>query len=363
MTRIEWTDETWNPVVGCSRVSEGCRHCYAETMASRLQSMRLPEYEGIAKRVGGEARWTGVVRCLPERLEEPLKWRKPRLVFVNSMSDLFHEEVPFGFIAAVFGVMAACPQHTFQILTKRPERAENWVDSMSLPDLAMIRETLRLMGGEAPEPKAISNAKWQWPLPNVWIGVSVEDQITADERIPRLLQLPAAIRFVSYEPALGLVDPWPWLMGAVVPNPGLCASCDQSHGFDRDPSYGGVSKTCSAGSGGGYSRQCDHFARRAPSGGLDWMIVGGESGANARPFDISWARSVVGQCKAAGVPVFVKQLGSRPYDLGGDHPCPDGKPPVGCYLDLLDRKGGDLSEWPEDLRVRELPPLAAEVAP
>ena len=127
-TSIEWTGRTWNPVVGCSRVSDGCRNCYAEKMASRLAIMGQGPYKGLTTSLGQKARWTGAVRCLPDRLTTPLKWRKGRRIFVNSMSDVFHEKVPFSFISAVFGVIAATPQHSYQLLTKRPQRALKFLE-------------------------------------------------------------------------------------------------------------------------------------------------------------------------------------------------------------------------------------------
>lgn len=282
MTNIEWTDETWNPIRGCSRVSAGCDHCYAIRQAHR-QNHPGGAYEGLTK-IRTRMDWSGVVRLVPEKLDEPLKWRKPRRVFVNSMSDLFHESLPFLDIDDVFETMAEADRHTYQVLTKRPER---------MLEFCQWR-----------------NQRWgRPPLANVWLGISVEDQRTADERIPLLLQTPAAVRFVSYEPALGPVDFGPTWM-------------------DRD-----------------------RYGANCIDGGatIDWIIVGGESGPGARPCDVAWIRSVVQQCKAAGVPCFVKQVGSRPVV---QHPMQ-----VGALVDApcADRKGGDPSEWPEDLRVREFP--------
>lgn len=290
---IAWTDESWNPVRGCSRVSEGCRHCYAEVRAARFSGPGLP-YEGLATYVAGEARWTGTLTLVSEKLVEPLSWRRPRRVFVNSMSDLFHEGLSDEQIAEVFGVMYAClgRGHAFQILTKRAYR---------LPcALAAVREHLGTR---------------VWPLPNVWLGVSVEDQRAADERIPLLLQTPAAVRWVSYEPALGPVDFRPWLHRV-----GL--HMDGTHDTER----------------------------------LDWIVVGGESGPRARPLDLAWVRATIARCRAAGVPVFVKQLGRS---------CVDSEWSAGCYTPydrravravlLHDPKGADPSEWPEALRERALP--------
>jgi protein gp37 len=240
-SKIEWTDVVWNPVTGCTKVSQGCKHCYAETMAKRLKAMGRPEYQDV---IGEDGRWNGTITLVKERLEDPLKWKKPRRVFVNSMSDLFHLEVPNNYIADVIGTMQRTPQHTYIILTKRPKR--------------MMEYFIWLYDDEA---TAL--------LPNVWLGVSVEDQATANLRIPNLLQTPAAVRFVSYEPALGPVD-----LKKVV-------------NATRD--------------------SMPHTSRL--SIGLDWIIMGGESGPGARPMHPDWARNVRDQCQAAGVPFFFKQWG------------------------------------------------------
>lgn len=321
MTTIEWSDETWNPTVGCSRVSAGCDHCYAMGVAHRKMT---PRHRGLtilrpptASRPGID--WNGKVRLVPEALDKPMGWRKPRRVFVDSMSDLFHPQVPFEFIAAVFGVMAACPQHTFQLLTKRPARMLEffaWVRAQpkkyaSETDAAIVVRELETRHF------LTDGARDVWPLPNVHLGVSVEDQATADERIPLLTECPAgAIRFVSYEPALGPVD-----------FTGRIASMATGHGQMVKQVGGWL--CCGAGDRGG-----PH---------VDWIIVGGESGPGARPFDIGWARSVVEQCKETSAKVFVKQLGARPFDKHG-----------AIYLN--DRSGGDMAEWPVDVRVREAPP-------
>lgn len=342
-TNIQWTDATWNPVRGCSRVSEGCRNCYAEKVAARFSGPGLP-YEGLARvGVGGGARWTGEVRMVPEHLADPLRWTRPRRVFVNSMSDLFHEKLTNEEIAAVFGVMAAAPRHTFQLLTKRAERMREWFAWFrgELGDEARAENLLSegyadaVFDGSNGDHDAktcemldrIRDAhdahldEMPWPLPNVHLGVSVEDQETADERIPHLLATPAAVRFVSYEPALGPVD----FTSITLPDE-VAASARLSVArinalTDQDDEH--------------------YFNDHAK---LDWIIVGGESGPGARPFDISWARSTVEQCRAAGTAVFVKQLGKRPRFPGEAAPW---RP--------RDGKAGDPAEWPEDLRVREFP--------
>lgn len=311
---ISWTDETWNPLRGCSKVSPGCKNCYAETMAARFAGPGQP-YEGTVER----GRWNGQIRLVLEKLSEPLHWKRSRRIFVNSMSDLFHESVPFEYVAAVFGVMAACPQHTFQVLTKRPARAVEffaWAQGNNLSH----PETICLHYSRA-YTAAPANGVYRWPLPNVWLGVSVEDHATADARIPLLLRCPAAVRFVSYEPALAAVD--------------FTALNYMGHRLNA------MDRTING---------------RLNAVTLDWVIVGGESGLNARPFDVAWARSVIAQCRAAGVPAFVKQLGAHPI-ANGDW-MPEG---WNGHVDRLgvpryrDRAGADPAEWPEDLRVREWP--------
>lgn len=305
-SKIEWTEATWNPTVGCTHVSAGCDNCYAAGLASgRLSG--TPTYAGLAN--GGK--FNGTVRLLPERLGQPLRWHKPRRVFVNSMSDLFHESVPDGFIAQVWDVMGQTPQHTYQILTKRHGRMRSWVTrwadrtgddavagSGGLPPMprgpgavraiyrsgraGLFADMLESMG-EPPEGYAYPTYDWMegqrwWPsvLPNVWLGVSVEDQKWADIRIPALLDTPAAVRFLSCEPLLGPIDLSAWITDQKWP------SCWDDH-----------SPTAECG-------QCIR-----PS----WVIVGGESGRRARPMHPDWARSLRDQCADAGVAFFFKQFG------------------------------------------------------
>ena len=252
-TKIEWTDQTWNPVSGCTKVSQGCKHCYAERHAKRFWG----------------ARKFSDIRRHGERLDQPLRWRRPRRVFVNSMSDLFHPRVPFGFVDQVFAVMALASSHQFQILTKRPERMAEY---MAIKTGQRLCDTTCARVGAAAGQIAADRGEdvnapnwdlcWTWPLRNVWLGVSVEDQSTADERIPLLLRTPAALRFVSFEPLLGPVFmSWAW------------------------------------------------FARNMDETGIDWAICGGESGPSARPMHPDWARSIRDQCVAADVPFFFKQWG------------------------------------------------------
>lgn len=294
VSRIEWTDRTWNPTRGCSRVSEGCQNCYAERIAARFSGEPDGPFYAFARQ--HPARWTGRIELLPDKLSEPLHWRKPCRVFVNSMSDLFHQKLSDEEIDRAFAVMALAGRHTFQILTKRPER---------------MLAYLERCGGSARYWTTATPLGWslQWedlslvrfPLPNVWLGVSVEDQATADERIPLLLQTPAALRFVSYEPALEPVN-----------------------------------------------------LRLIERKALGWVIVGGESGPGARRFDVDWARDVIRQCRAWDVPCFVKQLGAH---VTGPDPGATSEFDIGCRrtIQLRDLKGGDPSEWPADLRIREFP--------
>jgi protein gp37 len=349
-TSIQWTDKTWSPIrarvkkdapqiailhgwkelaeicekmighVGphCEFVSLGCHHCYSCTNNHR----RLPS-NGTGLPFDKRSRELVDILVDEKMLIEPLKWRKPVKVFVENQSDLFGEWVPFEFIDKVFAVMALTPRHTYQILTKRPERMREYMADLS---------TTRCMGrGGAllelsmPPRKGVYVENFKWPLPNVWLGVSVENQPTADERLPILLQTPAAVRFVSYEPALAAVD-----FTAI------------RHGNDLD-------------------------LPAIEIGLLHWLIVGGESGNGARPFNLQWARDVVAQCKAAGVACFVKQLGTYVQWDGIQGGYGDGPGNVwpnknhkehdnGCWRVFLDDpKGGWMEEWPADLRVREFP--------
>ena len=288
MTSIEWTASddgteegaTWNPTTGCDRTSPGCDHCYALTMAKRLKGMGQAKYQN-----DGDPRTSGPgfgLTIHEDVLTVPLKWRKPRRVFVNSMSDLGHARVPPEFLAKVWAVMAVTPQHTYQILSKRPHRLSNLLLGSRINDFQfdMLGHAMRdygLRGGV------------EWPLPNVWIGTSIE----LDRYHPRadsIRETPAAVRFLSLEPLLG-------------PLPSLDLS------------------------------------------GIDWMILGGESGGGARRMDLGWVRDLIAQGREAGAAIFVKQLGSvLGRELGAGS------------------KGGDWDAWPGDLRIREFP-RAIEAVP
>jgi protein gp37 len=469
---IEWTDTTWNPVVGCSIKSPGCKNCYAQRMAWRLShNPATPHYAGTAEMTKAGPVFTGKLALAPDHIfTAPLRWKRTRKIFVNSMGDLFHEDVPDEWIDRVFAVMALCPQHTFQVLTKRAERMQRYSCDTNTPHriaraIDMIQSTqasapesiLPILGypgyfvsshgfvyserrgrrrrlkpdigeqghlrvplycgdkiydrlfvhrlvleafvGPPPSPvsqgrhrdqnptnNALANLRWgdqeanwddskrhgtyrryskltpdqaaeikrcfaagelaaalgrafdisdtqarnigtgkqwavafpiEWPLPQIWLGVSTERQQEADERIPLLLQTPAVVRFISAEPLLGPID------------------------LER----------------GGFT-----FLRpiKSPSGtkwpGLNWIICGGESGPGARAMRVDWAADIIGQCQDAGVSVFCKQLGSNPRIVGeriGD---------TGFIatpkLRLVDRAGGDPEEWPKALRVRQFPATA-----
>lgn len=266
-TSIEWTDETWNPVTGCTRVSEGCRHCYIE---------RTPPFRMAGRKfVNGS---TGLT-LHPERLDQPLHWKKPRRVFVNSLSDLFHEDVPDYFIRNVYACMVAASWHTFQVLTKRPERRRYLLNAPSFREWVAERaaEWINVLRGDRSLPATENLAAWHaGAAGNIQEGVSIEDQKTADARIPILLRTPAAVRFVSAEPLLGPVS-FRW----------ACWDDWKDGNGARRPKV----------------NHLDGLKK------LDWVIVGGESGPGARPCHIDWIRSIRDQCQAAGVPFFFKQWG------------------------------------------------------
>jgi protein gp37 len=382
-TSIEWCDRSWNPVRGCSIVSPGCHSCYAMKQAHRFAGPG-GSYEGLTKRTERSGpQWTGKVITVESALLEPLSWRKPARVFVNSMSDLFHEDVPDAFIDKVFAVMALADRHTFQVLTKRADRMRAYMLDLNRVD-------------------RIDEHIWQWHtesttnampiggvLPNVWLGVSVENQQYADERIPLLLQTPAAVRFISAEPLLGPLDLRSYVHnvstyhvsvdveGAIknracdfLTDNGRPMSPEEAETALRSLVAEGVKRIKSTDECVGFSDQTGcpgHRHRR-----VDWVIVGGESGPGARPFDLAWARSIVQQCKAAGVACFVKQVGAVPMMGDADwrsefgdgrvrilsatnhRRVPDGFVPI-----AMNRKGGDPSEWPEDIRVRQFPEARA----
>lgn len=331
---IEWThlpgfkSATWNPIAGCTPISPGCAHCYAETMAARLKAMALADIAAgkdpgrkrhYIDAIDDKGRWSGKLIPVPEALADPLSWRKPRTVFVNSMSDLFHESIPDDFIDQVFAVMALCGQHIFQVLTKRAERLPRY---FSRDRSNLIYQAVQQLA----EQHGIDDYLFDdWPWPHVWLGVSAENQQRADERIPWLLKTPAAVRFVSAEPLLGPIDM-----------------------FSVGPLRWDVLR--------GWKPEDEGYPEGANTSALDWLIVGGESGPGARACNVAWVRSIVRQCGAAGVPCFVKQVGSNPWLEPGELEERRRQP---GYVPLRDKKGGDPSEWPEDLRVRQFPEVAS----
>jgi protein gp37 len=289
---IEWTDATWNPIVGCSVVSPGCTNCYAMKQAYRIRAMadgagRATHYQHVVRMHEPSAApiWTNKVGLAPDHiLTVPLRWKRPRKIFVNSMGDLFHENVPDAWIDRVFAAMALAPQHTFQVLTKRSKRMREYLATPMLrPRIDIARA--EVSSGREDNWKLTAGAYGAWPIPNVWLGVSAERQQEADARVPDLLATPAAVRFVSGEPLLGAINFEKWIAPPVV-----------HHHPDNDQSSHAVRLLVAA-----IARQV------APR--LDWIIVGGESGPGARPMHPDWPRAIRDQCAAAGVAFFFKQWG------------------------------------------------------
>lgn len=288
-TKIEWADAVWNPVTGCTKISEGCDNCYAEKMVDRLQKIPATQnkYQNGFK-----------VTCHKNELAKPLSWKKRRKIFVCSMGDLFHDDVPFKFIAQIYGIMSMCPQHTFMLLTKRPDRALKFYQWCEEKEQELYKCPadqniyLEYLPGEIVGPyteKYGDNFPDEIPLNNIWLGVTAENQARADERIPILLQIPAAVRFVSVEPMLGPLTIRSW--------------CPVCRAFLIDS----MSPTCGT---------CHSSTFH-----VDWVICGGESGPNARPMHPDWVKSLRNQCKAANVPFFFKQWGEwKPISVGENVP-------------------------------------------
>ena len=251
VTKIQWSDATWNPIRGCSRVSEGCRNCYAEYISARF-SKQGEAYAGLAIMTSQGPRWTNEIRLVHDMIDKPLTWKKPRLIFVNSMSDMFHEDVPEDFIQQIFEVMRMAYWHEFQILTKRSQRLLDMNDRIDWPD-------------------------------NVWMGVSVEDTKNS-YRIDHLRDIDANIKFISAEPLIGPI---------------------------RDINLRDI----------------------------DWCIIGGESGRQARPINLKWIVDIIGACESRGIDIFVKQLGTRWAKANW----------------CKDSKGGNMKEWPDYLQIRDYP--------
>lgn len=313
---IQWTNHTFNPWIGCTKVSPGCTNCYAETQRKRF----------------GKDEW-GIGK--PRTRTSAANWRKPlawdraaakagerHRVFCASLADWLDPEVPIEWLADLLWLVAATPNLDWLLLTKRPEL---WRDRMTAAKAAA-----RWSGSDSPAFVLASDWLDGRAPPSVWVGTTVEDQRRADERIPHLLSIPARVRFLSCEPLLENVSLHRWLAKWWCPQHGELwrkTHDPVAHGF------------------------CDHrITKNEDRGKVDWVIIGGESGPRARPFNVEWPRSIVAQCNEAGVPVFVKQLGARPYD--GDNFA--GYQPE-TAMHLRDSHGGDPSEWPADLRVREFP--------
>lgn len=289
-TSIEWTDYSWPVINGCRRKSAGCVNCYAERLAStRLR--HTERYKGLATYSEHGPRWTGESRLDRIELAKPLSWKSPRRIFVCDMGDLFYEGNSFEQIAAVYGVIAACPHHTFQILTKRAERMVEfyeWCEKRGTDGLSMFPDDpsdwrIRQMLNVAVRRNGANMSKHQnhggpWPLPNLHLGVSVENQ-DATDRIEKLLRCPAAVRWVSAEPLLGSID-----------------LTDVTSWSDTGREQWDTLRR----------EYDDELGRDGPR--LDWVVVGGESGPDARPMHPDWARSLRDQCRSAGVPFFFKQM-------------------------------------------------------
>lgn len=284
-SKIEWTEATWNPIRGCSRVSDGCRNCYAERVAMRFSGPGKP-YEGLVKMANGHPQWTGKVQFVENHLADPLKWREPRRVFVNSMSDLFHDGLSVEEIDKIFAIMALCHQHTFQILTKRPARMLEYMRNIQDDDKDMHRWAAWACEISNSPCAAGVIEDIDWPPKNIWLGVSCENQATADERIPLLLQTPAAVRWISAEPLLSSID--------MTQLPITGRPLMKNNALTGKYIAGMFSE-------GGHAK-------------LDWVVAGGESGPKARPMHPDWARSLRDQCQAAGVPFFFKQWGEHVFD-------------------------------------------------
>jgi protein gp37 len=296
-TKIEWTDATWNPITGCSVHGPGCANCYAMKLAgTRLQ--HHPSREGLTVPTKAGPVWNGQVRFNEDWLTEPLRWKRPRRIFVVAHGDLFHEAVPDAWIDQIFAVMALCPQHQFQVLTKRADRMREYMlesDSALFGRLGLIQDAAyRLMApidGRWNEERGVtartavrSALGERGGFSNIWLGVTIVNQVEADRDVPKLLATPAAKRFLSMEPLLGSVNLWQ--AGAIV------------HHF------------------GGNVLGSDDIVDDWDESKLDWVIVGGESGPGARPMHPDWARSLRDQCAAAGVPFLFKQWGEWGVDDG-----------------------------------------------
>jgi protein gp37 len=281
---IAWTDCTWNPLRGCSKVSSGCQHCYAEMMAARFSGPGMP-FEGVIE----NGHWNGKIRVAEEKLDDPLRWKKPRRVFVNSVSDLFHSAVPLDMIDRIWATMLLGHKHQYQVLTKRPAEMCRYLSDTGL--YARVLDAANRIRVDRPNLMGISiSDPTKFPVKWIHLLTSCENQATADERIPDLLACPAAVRGVSLEPLLGPIDLSRYMKR------GAACECDPK----LPPS-----ERCNSPNTPPSRRM---LRCRAAMRTLDWVIVGCESGRNRRACEIGWIHSIVRQCREYGVPVFVKQL-------------------------------------------------------
>lgn len=274
MSKIPWTNETVNPFAGCTKVSPGCENCYAEIMANRLAGMKQDKYMKV---IGPDGKWNGKTQFDPSALDKIFRWNKPRMIFMVSMGDLFHENNDINDIAMVWASMFLNHRHTFQVLTKRPERAKHVLNNGEF--WFSYHKYCNKLHDDKIKPLEqelyfYDEVRQEWPLKNVWLGVTAENQMRANERIPVLLQIPAAKRFVSIEPMLSPVD-----LTSIKGNAG---------------SYYQVLEPI---------KNCGDSNRPA----LDWVICGSESGSKRRPFELDWAVSLRNQCINANVSFFFKQ--------------------------------------------------------
>ncbi|MGL5719476.1 MAG: DUF5131 family protein [Alphaproteobacteria bacterium] len=345
-TTIAWTDESLNPIVGCTKVSPGCSRCYAETAAA---SPRLQQFEQYKTVIDEHGHWNGHVDFVPRMLDKLFTYKKPRRIFMPSMSDPFHPAVKDEWLDQMMAAIALNPHLTFQVLTKRPERMKEymlkltdcrgwyfkkWASTMArLACEQGWRESEEDISDRSTEEVSLichpieMELKWkmkQYFLPNLHLGVTVENQASAGDRISLLLQTPAAVRFLSVEPMLEEIDISRWTH--LLPCP--------QHPNERASGWGHLDCDCR-----------EWFKKHVKSGSMSsisWVIIGGESGSNARPFNLEWAELIINQCKEAEIPVFMKQVGSNAYYKGD-------------RFKTKSRAGTDPSEWPEHLRVQEFP--------
>ena len=317
---IPWTQYTWNVTTGCAKVSRGCANCYAERVSASLQNRGVADYQDtVYSHAYAQTRWTGHINLLPHRLVEPLKMKEPALIFIDSMSDLFHDQVPDDFIDQVIAVIALTPRHTYQILTKRVERMKSYFDIFATLNDPIFRNNRLLSAGQRIYDEHLAKSKCHldlksldvWPLPNLWLGCSIEDQATADFRLPLLQLISAHRRFVSIEPLIGPID-----LGYAYP----CGYyCDSNIGHVDHPFWSWGTDTQ-----------------------LNWLIMGAESGSQSRPFEPTWLETIIQQAHQAGVSLFIKQLGSHWASRSGNS--------------RVDPRGEDVSLWPLIWRFQQYPP-------